>query len=365
MLTTYIVSLSLSVSHLALLGGYIFLYHRRSTLGILSTSLIVTLISGLVGEGLNFVVNSESPTPLIYVTMAINRIGNIAMVLTWLLAMKLFNDSFVIRKVHKGIWLLAASSLIMRSFGSYYAHYEIGLNVLAYLVTWGYSQLVLLGFTLAALYVAVQGFRSDLVIERRQERVIFVICVAVLLLLMAGNRGFWVFGAITESMFRTDVPLPSALYSIYAYCVLVGLFLWKFRVVNFSALGDPAETSSQKMNDDQLEREKQLSSEITAVMEEKKLYRESKLTIPILAKHLESQEYLVRRAINNHLGYRNFSEFLNDYRINETVQLLTKTDKPITNIGISVGYASLSSFYTAFKSRHGMTPKKYRAQHDI
>jgi len=76
-----------------------------------------------------------------------------------------------------------------------------------------------------------------------------------------------------------------------------------------------------------------------------------------------SQEYLVRRAINNHMGYRNFSEFLNHYRINETIQLLSETDDPITSIGMDVGYTSLSSFYKAFKTTHGVTPKQYRAQH--
>jgi len=98
-------------------------------------------------------------------------------------------------------------------------------------------------------------------------------------------------------------------------------------------------------------------------MEEEKLYRISSLTVLGLAKRVASQEYLVRRAINNRLGYRNFSEFLNLYRIRETTQLLKDTDEPITNIGLDVGYTSLSSFYTAFKSMHDVTPKQYRALH--
>ena len=353
--TIYIVFLSLSVSHLLVLGVYIFLYHRQSALGVLSLCLVLTLISGLIGEGLNSVVNSEDPTLLIYITMALNRIGNVAMVLTWLLALKLFDDSFEIRKVHTGIWVLAVTSLIVRSIGSFYAHYGIELSVLTYFVTWGYSQLVLLGFSLSAIYVAIRGFRIDLIIERRHERVIFVICAATLLLLMAGNRSVWVFGAISEGVTSAVVPLPPVLYSIYAYFVMVGLFLWKFRLVNLSAFRSPTRPL--------IASERELCAQIKAAMEEQKLYHEFGLTVAQLAEHVGSQEYLVRRAINKHMGYRNFSEFLNHYRITESVELLTDSDEPITNVGLEVGYATLSTFYKAFKNMHDVTPKQYRALH--
>jgi len=231
MSTINVVFLSLSVSHMLVLGGYILLYHRQSALGLLSASLVFTLTFGLIGEGLNSVVNSGSSTFLIYVTMTLNRVGNVSMFLVWLLSLKLFDDNFKIRRVHPGIWVLAITSLIMRSIGSYYANYAIELGAFAYFITWVYSQFVLLGFSLTAVYVAVKGFRSDLVIERRYERVIFVICVAILLLLMAGNRGAWVINAIAEGTFSA-APLPPVLYSIYAYFVTVALFFWKFRVVD-------------------------------------------------------------------------------------------------------------------------------------
>lgn len=164
---TYIVFLNLAVSQLLVLGLYILLYHGHSALGLISACLVFTLISGLIGEGLNSIVNSASPTFLIFATMGFNRIGNVSMFLTWMLSLKLFDDNFSVREVNVGIWILALTSLVMRSIGSYYAHYEIQLNAFAYLATWGYSQLVLLGFSIAAIYVAVKGFRTDLVIERR------------------------------------------------------------------------------------------------------------------------------------------------------------------------------------------------------
>ena len=109
--------------------------------------------------------------------------------------------------------------------------------------------------------------------------------------------------------------------------------------------------------------DRELMGKITHAMEEEKLYHLSNLTVARLAENVESQEYLVRRAINSHMGFRNFSEFLNHYRIGETSRLLTETTQPISAVGFDVGYTSLSSFYKAFKARYEMTPKQFRALH--
>ena len=359
--TIDIIFLTLAVSNLLVLGVYVLLYHRHTSIGILAFFLILTLVSGLLGEGFNSIVSSENSTLLIFTRMALNRIGNVSMILIWLLSLKLFDDNFEVRTMHPGIWGLIVVALILRSIASYFANYAIELSSIAYLATWGFSQTVLLGFSLAVIYVAIKGFRVDLVIERRHERVIFVVCAALLLLMMAGNRGVWVYSAITEGAFR-PVPMPQIVYSVYAYFVTVALLLWKFRAVQFSAIKSPAKQLPDTANEEQHERERKLSDRIKVAMEEESLFQESSLTVRALAEHLTSQEYLVRRAINNHMGYRNFSEFLNKYRISKAQHLLTDSDEPITNIGFNVGYTSLSSFFTAFKSVHGLTPKQYREQ---
>lgn len=357
--TFSIVLLGLAVSQLAVLGIYIILYHRRSALGLISACLVATLILSLLGEGLNAIVHSESPTLIIFVTMGLNRVGNFSVFLIWLLSLKLFDDNFAVQEIPRVIWILAGSALLMRSIGSYYAHYEIELGGLAYLVTWGYSQLVLIGFSIASIYVAVKGYRTDLVVERRHERVIFVIGVALLLLMMAGNRGVWVYVGISEGAFR-PVPLPQVVYSIYAYFATAALFLWKFRAVQLSTVTSPAHQSPSKTDEEIHRQEQGLSARIQQAMEENKLFREPSLTVPALAAHLNSQEYLVRRSINKHMGYRNFSAFLNHYRITEAERLLRTTKDPITNIGFDVGYVSLSSFFAAFRSVYSVTPKQYR-----
>jgi AraC-like DNA-binding protein len=90
-------------------------------------------------------------------------------------------------------------------------------------------------------------------------------------------------------------------------------------------------------------------------------YRQEKLTLRDLAVALGLPEYKVRKVINKELGYRNFNEFINEYRINEAaLRLLAEPDTPISNIALDVGYRTLSSFNRAFRKEKETTPTAYR-----
>jgi AraC-like DNA-binding protein len=90
-------------------------------------------------------------------------------------------------------------------------------------------------------------------------------------------------------------------------------------------------------------------------------YRQEKLTLRDLAVELGLPEYKVRRVINKELGYRNFNEFINEYRINEAaLRLLAEPETPISNIALDVGYRTLSSFNRAFRKEKETTPTAYR-----
>jgi AraC-like DNA-binding protein len=92
-------------------------------------------------------------------------------------------------------------------------------------------------------------------------------------------------------------------------------------------------------------------------------YREMGLTIGQLADRLEVPQYRLRQAINGGLGYRNFSDFLNSYRVAETARRLrdpAETDLPVLTIAMDAGFRSLSSFNKVFKETHGQTPTAYR-----
>jgi len=104
-----------------------------------------------------------------------------------------------------------------------------------------------------------------------------------------------------------------------------------------------------------------LVDRIRTAMESERLYRREALTIAALAEALGSQEYRVRRAINQGLGYRNFNEFLHRYRLDEaSVRLRTQRHLPILTIALDVGFGSIGPFNRAFRARFGCTPTAYR-----
>lgn len=102
---------------------------------------------------------------------------------------------------------------------------------------------------------------------------------------------------------------------------------------------------------------------VVQAMEVEKAYRDETLTIVTLAKRLGTQEYRLRRAINQGLGQRNFTSFLNGYRLREIEKGLSDASKartPILTLALEAGFNSIGPFNRAFKEKHGITPKAFR-----
>jgi AraC-like DNA-binding protein len=102
------------------------------------------------------------------------------------------------------------------------------------------------------------------------------------------------------------------------------------------------------------------------VMEHDKAYREEGLSIRNLAERLHLPEYRLRRLINQRLGHRNFSTYVNGYRLAETTGALadpSQAQVPILTIALDAGFQSIGPFNRAFKAHTGMTPSEYRRAH--
>jgi AraC-like DNA-binding protein len=71
----------------------------------------------------------------------------------------------------------------------------------------------------------------------------------------------------------------------------------------------------------------------------------------------------LRRLINQRLGYRNFTTFLNGYRLDDVMVALAEPAQeavPILTIALDAGFQSLGPFNRAFKAQTGMTPSEFR-----
>ncbi len=93
------------------------------------------------------------------------------------------------------------------------------------------------------------------------------------------------------------------------------------------------------------------------------VYREPGLSIGVLAAKLGAPEHRLRALINQRLGYRNFSDFLNSHRIADARDWLTDPAKvalPVLTIAMDLGYGSLAPFNRAFREATGQTPTDWR-----
>jgi AraC-like DNA-binding protein len=261
----------------------------------------------------------------------------------WLLARAIFDDHFKFSS-SLIIWLLA--QLI-----PYFSFFANGL------VPWSrfhelsniVSGLTSLGFVLAGLYTALMTRQGDLVDSRIRFRNIFLVGTAALIGVTLIVEAIPI---ERETIIVLQVFQRFAIFAITLYFLLSnfgirsGFFFKEIPKPKTSSINDP-----------------QLSAKLQSLMEEHKTYKKEGLTIGALAELMNEQEYKLRRLINGQLGFRNFNDFLNQYRVNEACEILSdpaQTRKTILEIAYDLGYQSIGPFNKAFKDLKGTTPSAYR-----
>ncbi|MWB93416.1 helix-turn-helix domain-containing protein [Flavobacterium sp. GA093] len=107
---------------------------------------------------------------------------------------------------------------------------------------------------------------------------------------------------------------------------------------------------------------KKLSDKLGAIMNEKSLYKNPNLTLQDLSKEINISSHQLSQFLNNDLG-KNFTSFVNEFRINEACKIITSNDRfTLESVGYDVGFNSKSTFFAAFKKHTGTTPLNYQNQ---
>ena len=144
---------------------------------------------------------------------------------------------------------------------------------------------------------------------------------------------------------------------VIAGCVVAAWFLLQFRSESWV---DPARTASKVA----LSRtEAAVLARLERSLKNDRIHLQPGLTIGELARSVGAGEHVLRRVINSGMGYRNFSDFLHEWRIREACNELTRPEQagqPVLSVAMKVGYGSIGAFNRAFKARVGMTPTDYR-----
>lgn len=110
-------------------------------------------------------------------------------------------------------------------------------------------------------------------------------------------------------------------------------------------------------------RDEELKSKLETEMRAGLAFKDPDLNIVTLASRLVVTQHRLRSLINQTLGYKNFSAFVNAYRIDDVKAALADPKNahlPILTLALDCGFNSLSSFNRIFKLSENMTPTEYR-----
>ncbi len=112
---------------------------------------------------------------------------------------------------------------------------------------------------------------------------------------------------------------------------------------------------------------KEQLGQIKKFMETDEPFMDASLTLHTLAKKTNIPSRELSILINHHLN-KHFFDFVNEYRIEKAMELLTSPDRrefTVLEILYEVGFNSKSSFNTAFKKHTGFTPTEYRRRNSL
>lgn len=222
-------------------------------------------------------------------------------------------------------------------------------------------QLILLFFSLNAIGLVANGYKADLLEERRKFRIAFIAGLSVIIaIIVSGN--------MLDNLLSDGLPGSGDLYDVLvSICLFAVILVFNLLSIQASKGANQLVTAKPVMPDKEEDKEQHTESSdlpyvarIEKAMTEELLFQESGLTLADLARHVGIMEYRARRIINKSMQYKNFNQFLNHYRIEAASELIRTTSHPVSRIAMDVGYSSLSAFNRAFKERMNLTPSEYR-----
>ncbi|BFM16858.1 helix-turn-helix domain-containing protein [Maricurvus nonylphenolicus] len=288
--------------------------------------------------------------------------------LIWLVCYSLFNDQL---KLKAWQWTLVGITVVLPTVGHFFGG-RSGLPET--LPGWGVEffydtpQLLEVVLLVHALLIVGKNWQGDLVQSRRNLR----------LPIMGFTLAYTCAVVFMEQVIGSTETAQVMLYTMLSVFLLWMNSFW-VRSRSHGIFAEPAATESSEakaglpeadlVSEPQeqaiAERESEAARQKLIQVMDDGAYNQHGLTIGDLAEQMGWQEYRLRRLINGELGYRNFNDFLNRYRVKIAAERLGDPEcaqLPVLTIALDVGYRSLSSFNKAFKEAHGVTPTSYRKQ---
>jgi AraC-like DNA-binding protein len=273
--------------------------------------------------------------------------GNV--VVFWLFARALFDDTFQVRRWHAAPWATVVALSLVNCMVLVPAQ-TLDPRIFAIVIS-----VISLSFVALAVGQTIASWSTDLVEERRRLRVFVVVVTAI----YAG------FNAVVQLFLPAGSPgvVTSANAAVLAaFVIAIAYSLMRIKGETVFAIAERPATAAVR-SDGSNASDRKLLDALMRLMSDERIYRHEGVTIGMLAAKLAVPEYKLRRLINQQLGYRNFNVFLNNHRIEEAKAALadpSQAEVPVITIAMDAGFQSLGPFNRAFKATTGVTPTEYR-----
>ena len=231
--------------------------------------------------------------------------------------------------------------------------YSAGSGASGFGTAWQWlAQLLKFVWVCLGLFLVLKDWQSDLVEPRRRLR----------LIILAGAGAYILVVLVVELLITQQAQAWLELANVCLLLCLVTLLCRHFFAVNphsiFAKIDpEPALVDATAHS--------ALAQSVLRVLQEDRFYAGESVTIKSLAVAVGSQEYLVRRAINGELGYRNFNAFINLHRVQEVASRLRQPEfesTPLLTLALDAGFRSVAPFNKAFKDQFSSTPSEFRTQ---
>jgi AraC-like DNA-binding protein len=268
----------------------------------------------------------------------------------WVAMGAIFVDEFRARWYHALGWL-ALVALALMDMSRHPMSVDVARTCLS------------VSFLLLGIWHVLWGRATDLVEGRRRLRVWYAIATALYSLLIIASEWLWP-GGLSAT--------PLSLANAASLTALIFLFAALGTLVSTEAPLAPA--PAQARHWPALPHDLRPAAPATGpeaaqlmalrrLLDHDRVFREPDLSIASLSQKLDIPEHRLRHLINRQLGHRNFSAFVNGFRLAEAEAALSDPAQaavPILTIALDAGFGSIGPFNRAFKAHTGLTPSEYR-----
>jgi AraC-like DNA-binding protein len=175
----------------------------------------------------------------------------------------------------------------------------------------------------------------------------------------------YVINYILDLAYETHILAQTYVYVIYLFTSLLAYIVLFLLETKHALVSQTLGQITQKYAGSSLttENKEQIMAQIKEYMETKQPYLNQEFTLENMSEDISILRTHISQVINEE-HKMNFREYINMYRIKESIRLLEEdnqeNDLNINQIFYESGFNSKSVFNTAFKKHTNLTPSEYR-----